>query len=102
MEIHYIVREEHAKLFCAIMNLAHFYVWNFFHEQFGIAEFPWQRAFFSDITIRHCVCKEAYESLETLSNPEGKNEPLGEKVTIKTLLDEEIFEKLYEHKLQSV
>lgn len=92
MEIHYVVKEEQAELFCAVMNMAHFYTWLFFHEKFGVAEFPWQRAWFDDITIRHCVCKEANEQLVTPSNLNGG--ALGQKVTMKTLLENKIYEQL--------
>lgn len=91
-EIHYTVAEDQALKFCAVMNIAHFYVWNFFHEKFGVAEFPWQRAFFDDISIRHCVCKEATEPLITPSNLEGG--PTGTKVTMRNLLEQGVFNDL--------
>ena len=87
-----MVKEEDELEFCAIMNLAHFYTWNFFHEQFGVEEFPWGRAFFADINSRHCICKEANESTYTISNP--VDEPLGKSYTIKDLKELGAFKKL--------
>ena len=91
-----MVKDEETLEFCAIMNLAHFYTWQFFHEKFGIDEFPWKRAFFDDINIRHCICKEADEDLYTISNP--VHEPTGEKITIGNLISNNIFEKLSQRK----
>lgn len=87
-----MVKEEDTIEFCALMNLAHFYTWNFFHEKFGVSEFPWARAFFDDINVRHCVCKEANEDLRTISNE--VDEPLGVSYTIKDLKKLNAFEKL--------
>lgn len=87
-----MVKEEEVMEFCAIFNLAHCYTWNFFHEKFGVKEFPIARAFFSDINVRHCICKEADEDLQTMSN--DVEEPKGYKVTFKDLKANNIYDKL--------
>lgn len=92
-ELAYLVKDEDVDDFCALMNLAHFYTWSFFHEKFGITEFPWARAFFDDINVRHCLCKEAYENVTTVSNP--VEEPAGKQVTIKDLIANGNFESLH-------
>jgi hypothetical protein len=88
-----MVKDEDVDDFCALLMLAHFYTWNFFHEKFGITEFPWARAFFDDINVRHCLCKEANENVTTISNP--VEEPVGRKITIHDLIENNSFEKLH-------
>ena len=92
-EVAYMVKDEEVEDFCAIMNLAHFYTWSFFHEKFGITEFPWARAFFDDINVRHCFCKEAHENVTTVSNP--VDEPVGKQITIKELISNDSFKNLH-------
>ena len=76
-EVHYMVRVEDREKFAAIMNVAHYLVWKFFHEAWGIEEFPVCRFYFDQVDSRHCIVKEPEECLKTPSNPEGDKEPLG-------------------------
>lgn len=92
-ELHFMVNKDQVEEFCALFQLAHFYSWNLFHEKFGIKEFPWGRAFFSDVNVRHCICKEANEEFRTISNE--IDEPFGESLTIKDLKNKDAFKKLW-------
>lgn len=87
-----MVNEEQIDEFVALFQLAHFYSWAFFHERFGINDMPWARMFFSDISVRHCMCKEANESMVTISNP--IDEAMGESLTIKDIKNRNGFTKL--------
>ena len=91
-EILFMCHEDQTEEFCAVMNMAHFYTMNFFHERFGVTEFPWARAWFDSIEVRNISCKEAHEDTTTISNPNG--DPFGKSVTIKDLKKSKVFEKL--------
>lgn len=91
-EIIFMCHEDHTEEFCAVMNMAHFYTMNFFHERFGITEFPWARAFFDSIEVRKVSCKEANEDTTTISNPTG--DPFGKSITIKDVKKSKSFNKL--------
>lgn len=91
-ELLFMCHEDQTEEFCAVMNIAHFYTMNFFHERFGVTEFPWARAFFDGIEVRKISCKEAHEDTTTISNPKG--DPFGKSVTIKDVKKSKSFEKL--------
>jgi DNA polymerase gamma 1 len=93
-EMSFIVNENQVLEFAAIMQMAHFYTWNLFYEQFGVTEFPWQKAFFDSIEVGHCLRKEANEDLTTPSNPNGGSEPPGYTITAKELYDKGIFKAM--------
>jgi DNA polymerase gamma 1 len=93
-EIAFIVAEEDVELFAGVLQIAHFYTWSLFYEQFGIDEFPYQKAFFDSIEVGHCLRKEAHENLKTPSNPDGDKEPPGIVYTAEDLYKKGVFNAL--------
>jgi len=76
-EIWFQTPEKYAEQFAVLFQIAHVYTWSLFHSAVDIPDLPLSRAFFSSVAIDDRLRKSPRESTETLSNPDGKEEPSG-------------------------
>jgi DNA polymerase gamma 1 len=76
-EIWFQTPEKYAEQFAVLFQIAHVYTWSLFHSAVDIPDLPLSRAFFSSVAIDDRLRKSPKESTETLSNPDGKEEPSG-------------------------
>lgn len=84
-EIWFMVKQEYAKSFAVVMQMAHLATWARFHKGCGIDDVPLARAYFSDVAIDNRLRKSPDELTETISNASGGKEPKGEAFTMQEM-----------------
>jgi len=84
-EIWFQTPERYAEQFAVVFQIAHMYTWALFHSAVGIPDLPLSRAYFSSVAIDDRLRKSPVEKTETVSNPEGVNEPPGVEYSMEEL-----------------